>query len=69
MNNLMPCPYRVCRERIPSKTVVGGYTYREWFMPCMQSECACFHVDCGDPYCDRGGAYMKLRKRERRTDG
>ena len=68
-NDLKPCPYRVCRERIPSATVVGGYIYREWFMPCMQRECACFHTDYGDPYCDRGGAYMKLKKREGRTDG
>ena len=60
MDNLKPCPYRIYAERIMSPTVPGEYYYREEFRPCMRKLCACYHVDCGDAYCDRGGAYMKL---------
>lgn len=60
MSELKPCPYRIHGERRASLTVSGEYYYREYFMPCMKRKCACFHIDCGDAYCDRGGAYMKL---------
>ena len=60
MSKLKPCPYRVHGERRASLTVEGEYYYNEWFMPCMRQECACFHIDCDDAYCDRNGMYMKL---------
>ena len=63
MNELKPCPYRVHGERKMSLTVAGEYYYNEYFMPCMKKECACFH-DGDDPYCDRNGAYMRLRRGE-----
>lgn len=59
-NNLKPCPYRVHGERRGSLTMPGDYYYNEYFMPCIQKECACFHVDLGDAYCDRNGMYMRL---------
>ena len=59
--DLKPCPFRVYGEKVMS-TVVGEFFYRETFMPCMQDGCPCFHGDCGDAYCDRNGAYMKLGK-------
>lgn len=62
MSELKPCPFRVHGERVASLTVTGEYYYNETFMPCMQKACACFHVDCGDAYCDRGSAYMRLGK-------
>ena len=62
MSKLKPCPYRVHGERKASLTVSGEFYYNECFMPCMRKECACFHIDCGDAYCDRNGAYMKLGK-------
>lgn len=46
-----------------SWTVEGEYFYKEYFMPCMKKECACFHENFGDPYCDRNGTYMKLTKK------
>ncbi len=62
MMELKPCPYRVYGKRTASLTVEGEYYYNEAFMPCMGKGCPCFHVDCGDAYCDRNGAYMKLGK-------
>lgn len=62
MTKLKPCPFRVHGERTPSWTYSGEYYYNETFMPCMQKACACFHEDCGDAYCDRNGAYMRLGK-------
>lgn len=62
MNDLKPCPFRVHGERTSSLVVAGEYFYNEIFMPCMRSECACFHDNLGDPYCDRNGAYMKLAR-------
>lgn len=59
---LKPCPFRVRGERKASCTVAGEYSYREWFMPCMGKECACFHHVDDDAYCDRNGAYMILTK-------
>lgn len=59
-NKLKPCPYRIRGERRASLTIEGEYYYNEYFMPCMRQECGCFHVDCGDAYCDRNGSYMKL---------
>ena len=64
MSRLKPCPYRVHGERKASLTVSGEFYYNEYFMPCMRQKCACFHIDCGDAYCDRNGAYMKLGKME-----
>lgn len=46
-----------------SLTVEGEYYYNEYFMPCMKKECACFHCDGDDAYCDRNGAYMRLTER------
>ena len=60
MSKLKPCPYRVHGERRVSLTVSGEYYYNEYFMPCMGKECACFHTDFNEAYCDRNGAYMKL---------
>ena len=60
MSELKPCPYRVHGERRASLTVEGEYYYNECFMPCMGKECPCFHIDCREAYCDRGGAHMKL---------
>lgn len=62
MSKLKPCPYRVHGERTMSLTVAGEYYYNEYFMPCMEKECACFH-DGDDAYCDRNGAYMILTER------
>lgn len=64
MTELKPCPYRVHGERTASLTVEGEYFYNETFMPCMQKGCPCFHLSCGDAYCDRNGAYMKLGRAE-----
>ena len=63
MSELKPCPYRVHGERTMSLTVAGEYYYNECFMPCMGKECACFHCDGDDAYCDRNGAYMRLTER------
>lgn len=60
---IKPCPYRVYGERTASATVSGEYYYHEYFMPCMQKDCACFHRDGDDVYCDRNGAYMRLTER------
>ena len=60
---IKPCPFRVYGERQASWTAAGEYSYREWFMPCMEKECACFHRDGDDAYCDRNGAYMRLTER------
>ena len=60
MSKIKPCPYRVHGERVPSPTMPGAWYYNETFMPCMMKECACYHEDCGDAYCDRNGAYMVL---------
>lgn len=60
MNKLKPCPFRVHGERRASLTVEGEYYYNEWFMPCMRKECPCFYIDCGEAYCGRNGAHMKL---------
>ena len=64
-DKLKPCPYRVHGERVTSLTMPGEYYYNEIFMPCMREECACFRVDCGDAYCTRNGAYMKLGELEK----
>ena len=64
MSGLKPCPFRIHGERTPSLTVEGEYYYNETFMPCLQDKCPCFHIDVGDAYCDRNGAYMKLGKKE-----
>lgn len=64
MSELKPCPYRVYGERRASMTIAGEYFYNEYFMPCMMRDCACFHIDCGDAYCDRNGSYMKLGELE-----
>ena len=63
MAELKPCPYRVRGERIASCTIDGEYSYIEAFMHCMKWECPCYHEDCGDAWCDRNGAYMKLNRR------
>lgn len=63
MGNLKPCPYRVHGERVRSLTVEGEYYYNETFMPCIGKDCACFHENVGDPYCDRNGSYMPLKKK------
>ena len=63
MSELKPCPFRVHGERTASWPVTGEWFYNEVFMPCLRNECACFHDNCGDPYCDRNGAYMKLTKK------
>lgn len=68
MTELKPCPYRVHGERRMSATVNGEFFYSETFMPCIQKECPCFHVDCGDAYCDRNGAYMKLGRVGKQDD-
>lgn len=47
-----------------SLTVAGEFYYNEYFAPCIERECACFRVDCGDAYCNRNGAYMKLGELE-----
>lgn len=60
MSDLKLCPYRVHGECTASLTVSGEFYYNETFMPCMKEKCACFHKDCGDCWCDRNGAYMKL---------
>lgn len=57
---IKPCPFRVYGERVNSLMVEGEYFYKEYFMPCLRENCPCFHKDCGDYYCDRNGAYMKL---------
>lgn len=62
MRELKLCPYRIHGERRKSLTVEGEYYYNECFMPCMRQECACFHIDRDDAYCDRNGAHMKLGK-------
>ena len=68
---LKPCPFRVHGERTPfrvhgertaSLTVAGEFYYNETFMPCMGKECACFHEDSVDAYCDRNGAFMRMTK-------
>lgn len=59
---LKPCPYRVHGERIMSLTIPGEYYYNEIFMPCMKEECVCFHRDGNDVYCDRNGAYVRLKR-------
>ena len=64
MTKLKPCPFRVHGERRASATIQGEYFYMEYFMPCLEESCPCFHVDCGDCYCDRNGAYMRLGKRK-----
>ncbi len=61
--DLKPCPYRIHGERTASLTVKGEFYYNETFMPCMREKCPCFHNDVGDPYCDRGGERMKLKRR------
>ena len=61
-DKLKPCPYRVHGERVASLTVEGEFYYNEIFMPCMKEECPCYHEDCGDVWCDRNGAYMKLNR-------
>ena len=66
MSELKPCPYRVYGERKMSLTVAGEYWYNEYFMPCMENKCACFHRDVDEAYCDRNGAYMRLTKRRER---
>lgn len=63
MSKLKPCPFRVHGERVASLTVAGEYYYNEIFMPCMGNDCACFHENDCDPYCDRNGAYMLLKKK------
>lgn len=68
MTNLKPCPYRVHGEKRASLTVAGEFYYNETFMPCLKSECPCFHVDCDDIYCDRGGAYMRLGRLKEKSD-
>ena len=68
MDKLKPCPFRVHGERTASLTVAGEYYYNEVFMPCMGSECACFHDNCDDPYCDRNGAYMRMKRGENRNE-
>ena len=60
MSDLKPCPYRVYGAKVMSLTVAGEFVYSESFMPCMQDGCPCFHLYCGDAYCDRNGAYMRL---------
>lgn len=65
MSDLKPCPYRVYGERKMSLTVAGEFYYNEYFAPCIERECACFRVDCGDAYCTRNGAYMKLGELEK----
>ena len=62
MNDLKPCPFRIHGEKTKSMTIEGEYYYSEYFMPCLQGECPCYHADCGDVYCDRNGAYMRLGK-------
>ena len=64
MRDLKPCPYRVYGERRMSLTVAGEYFYNEYFAPCMEYECACFHRDDDEAYCDRNGAYMRLSMME-----
>ena len=64
MSKLKPCPFRVHGERVMSLTVAGEYYYNEIFMPCMEKECACFHRDGDEAYCERNGAYMRLTKVE-----
>jgi len=59
---LKPCPYRVHGERVSSFTTSGEYYYNEIFMPCMRNECPCFHENEGDPYCDRNGTPMRMKK-------
>ena len=68
MSELKPCPFRVHGERTASLAVEGKYYYNEIFMPCMQNACPCFHVDCGDAYCDRNGGYIRLGRVERSND-
>ena len=68
MSELKPCPFRVHGERTASLTVEGEYYYNETFMPCMRSECACFHNNYDDPYCDRNGSYMKLAQKGEKND-
>lgn len=68
MIKLKPCPFRIHGERTASLTVAGEYFYNETFMPCMKNGCACYHANSGEPYCDRNGAYMELRKTERREE-
>ena len=63
-DKLKPCPYRVHGERVTSLTMPGEYYYNEIFMPCMREECACFHRDGNDVYCDRNCAYMRLTRGE-----
>ena len=65
MSELKPCPYRVYGERRASLTVAGEFYYNEYFAPCIERECDCFRVDCGDAYCTRNGAYMKLGELEK----
>lgn len=65
MSELKPCPYRVYGERRMSLTVAGEFYYNEYFAPCIERDCACFHIDCGDAYCNRNGAYMKLGELEK----
>lgn len=62
MIELKLCPWRICGEKRMSLTISGEYTYTEMFMPCMREECACFHRDGDDVYCDRNGAYMRLTR-------
>ena len=62
MDNLKPCPFRYHGDM--SLTAEGEYHYKDVFAPCLQEECPCFHVNYGDAYCDRNGAYMKLGRKE-----
>lgn len=64
MSELKLCPYRVYGERRISSTVAGEFFYNEYFAPCIERECACFHIDCGDAYCSRNGSYMYLGELE-----
>ena len=57
---LKPCPFRIHGERRESFTVAGEFFYNETFMPCMGKECACFHENSVDAYCDRNGAFMTM---------
>ena len=73
MSNLKPCPFRIYGDRRASLLIEGECYYREYFMPCMEEACSCFHRDGDDAYCDRNGAYRRLTRGgqddQRKKDG